>query len=54
MLCYALTLIILFSLGQQLNLSIYYNIGLLLAAAVAIYHYCLIHNRDRKTVFVHF
>lgn len=51
MLCYALTLIILFSLGQQLNLSIYYNIGLLLAAAVAIYHYCLIHNRDRKNCF---
>lgn len=51
MLCYALTLIILFLLGQQLNLSIYYNIGLLLAAAVAIYHYCLIHNRDRKNCF---
>jgi len=51
MLCYAVTLMILFLVGQQLNLSIYYYIGLMLALVLAIYHYWLIRHRDRKNCF---
>ncbi len=51
MLCYAVTLMILFLVGQQLNLSIYYYIGLVLALVLAIYHYWLIRHRDRKNCF---
>lgn len=51
MLCYALTLTILLLVGQQLNFSIYYYLGLVLALVVAMYHYWLIRHRDRKNCF---
>lgn len=54
MLCYLATLMILFLVGQQLNLGIYYYMGLVLALVVAIYHYWLIRHRDRKNCFLAF
>lgn len=51
MLCYAVTLIILLLIGLYLNFSLYYDVGLGLAAAVAMHHYWLIRHRDRKSCF---
>jgi len=51
MLCYSATLMILLWVGRHLNLSAYYDLGLALAALVAIYHYWLIRDRDRKKCF---
>lgn len=51
MLCYLLTIALLVLVGNQLAMSKYYYAGLLMAAVVAIYHYFLIKNRDRKNCF---
>lgn len=51
MLCYLLTIALLMLVGNQLAMNIYYYAGLLMAAVVAMYHYFLIKNRDRKNCF---
>ncbi|OYZ40369.1 MAG: 4-hydroxybenzoate polyprenyltransferase [Methylotenera sp. 24-45-7] len=51
MLCYLATLVLLVLVGNQLAMSMYYYVGLLMAAVVAIYHYFLIKNRDRENCF---
>mgnify|MGYP002129598682 CR=1 FL=1 len=51
MTCYAITLLLLLAAGAMLALSTAYYIGLLFASCVAVYHYFLIRNRDRKTCF---
>lgn len=49
--CYAITLAILAYLGEILHLGITYNLGLLVAAGIAIYHYTLIRTRQRERCF---
>lgn len=51
MVCYAAALVILAATGTGLQMSAAYYAGLLLAAGVAIYHYTLIHHRQRETCF---
>jgi 4-hydroxybenzoate polyprenyltransferase len=51
MTCYALALGILASIGVTLQLGAFYYAGLLLAAGIAIYHYTLIHQRQRDNCF---
>ena len=54
MFCYAVTLILIFIVGWQFGLRIWFAAGLLVAAACAIYHYTLIRNRDRSGCFAAF
>ena len=49
--CYAITLATLAYLGEILHLGITYNLGLLVAAGIAIYHYTLIRTRQRERCF---
>lgn len=51
MLCYVSTLLLLAMVGYYLSMSVFYYAGLLLAACVAVYHYFIIRNRDRKNCF---
>lgn len=51
MLCYLATLLLLAIAGYYLSMHVFYYLGLLLAACVAIYHYFLIRGRDRKNCF---
>jgi 4-hydroxybenzoate polyprenyltransferase len=51
MLCYIATLLLLATGGYYLSMNVFYYCGLLLAACVAIYHYFIIRNRDRKNCF---
>ena len=51
MLCYLATLLLLATGGYYLSMNVFYYYGLLLAACVAIYHYFIIRNRDRKNCF---
>lgn len=51
MLCYGLTLLLLAVVGYQLKLSLFYYVGLLCAAVVAIYHFYLIRERIRERCF---
>jgi len=51
MTCYALMLIIMGSLGVMLGLGWFYFLGLLAAAAIAVYHYFLIRRRERADCF---
>ena len=51
MICYAVALHILAFVGVALQLGLFYYAGLLLAAGIAIYHYALIHQRQRESCF---
>jgi 4-hydroxybenzoate polyprenyltransferase len=51
MICYAITLLILAMCGIWLAMGCAYYIGLIAAAAVAIYHYCLIRTREKTNCF---
>ena len=51
MICYALTLLILAMCGIWLSMGYVYYIGLIAAAAVAIYHYYLIREREKSNCF---
>jgi 4-hydroxybenzoate polyprenyltransferase len=54
MICYALVIGILAMIGISLNFSWIYFVGLALAAAMMIYHYFLIRERDRAKCFYAF
>ena len=51
MLCYAVTLSILAAIGMRLHYGWAYYAGLVVAAAIAGYHYTLIRGRDRMRCF---
>lgn len=51
MLCYVFTLLLLVLVGVLAGLGVYYMLGLLLAGAVAIYHYVLIRHREKQNCF---
>lgn len=51
MVCYAITLVLLAAAGRWLLMGYAYYLGLLIAAAIAIYHYTLIKNRDKEHCF---
>ena len=51
MLCYCVTLLLLAIAGYYLSMTVFYYVGLLLAASVAMYHYSIIRSRDRKNCF---
>ena len=51
MICYAVALHVLAFVGVALQLGLSYYAGLLLAAGIAIYHYTLIHQRQREACF---
>jgi 4-hydroxybenzoate polyprenyltransferase len=51
MLCYAATLLLLAVVGGSAGLGLVYHLGLLAAAAIALYHYGLIRGRDRANCF---
>lgn len=51
MVCYALTLILLAVAGRWLLMGYAYNIGLVIAAGIAVYHYQLIKNREKAKCF---
>lgn len=54
MLCYALSLGIIFMVGWQYGLRGWFCVGMLLAACCAVYHYTLIRTRDRAGCFAAF
>ena len=54
MICYALTLVILAEVGQQLNYGVLFFAGLAVAAALAAYHFFLIRDRRRDGCFAAF
>ncbi len=54
MICYAVTLLILVGIGQQLAYGKYYFAGLGVAAGLAVYHFFLIRDRDRAGCFAAF
>lgn len=54
MLCYVVALIIIFIVGWQFGLRTWFTVGMLLAAACAIYHYTLIRKRERGDCFAAF
>lgn len=47
MVCYAITIAILYFVGQCLVMSFAYYAGLMIAAAIAVYHYFLIKDRHK-------
>jgi 4-hydroxybenzoate polyprenyltransferase len=51
MLCYAFTLALLFVAGQMAGRGVTFDLGLLAAAGVALYHYTLIRTRSREGCF---
>jgi 4-hydroxybenzoate polyprenyltransferase len=51
MMCYVAALLLLALAGKYLQMNAYYYAGLLAASFIAIYHYFLIKNRDRKSCF---
>ncbi|MCB1961347.1 MAG: 4-hydroxybenzoate octaprenyltransferase [Rhodocyclaceae bacterium] len=51
MACYALFLGLMAWVGMAVGLGVFYTIGLLVAAALAGYHYTLIRTRDREQCF---
>lgn len=54
MLCYAVTLGLIFIVGWQFGLRIWFVAGLLIAVACAMYHYTLIRERERSACFAAF
>lgn len=51
MICYALTLTLLAVAGRWLLMGYVYNLGLAIAAGIAIYHYTLIKGREKTQCF---
>ncbi|MGC2048393.1 MAG: 4-hydroxybenzoate octaprenyltransferase [Gallionella sp.] len=51
MACYAITLSLLFVAGQMTGLGWAYYVGLLMAGAIALYHFNLIKDRQREACF---
>ena len=51
MLCYALSLVILVGVGKQYYFGWPYWLGLVIACAIALFHYALIRNRVRENCF---
>ncbi len=51
MLCYAMTLGMLAWIGAQRQFGIFFYVGLLVAVAIALYHYTLIRGRERMLCF---
>lgn len=51
MICYGVSLLILFMAGKTLGLGLLYQLGLVAAALIAIYHFFLIRDRDRMQCF---
>jgi len=54
MLCYAVSLSLIFIVGWQYGLRTWFAIGMLIAAGCAIYHYTLIRTRERAGCFAAF
>lgn len=54
MLCYALTLALVFMVGWQYGLRLWFGLGVLAAAGCALYHYSLIRTRSRDGCFTAF
>jgi 4-hydroxybenzoate polyprenyltransferase len=54
MLCYAASLTLIFVVGWQFGLRIWFALGLLVAAGCAAYHYTLIRARERAPCFAAF
>lgn len=54
MLCYAASLLIWLACGWQLGLRTWFVLGLIVAAACALYHYTLIRGRERTACFAAF
>jgi 4-hydroxybenzoate polyprenyltransferase len=54
MACYALYLLLMLACGWQLGLGPAYLAGLVVAAAIALYHYTLIRGRERDACFYAF
>lgn len=54
MICYALSLGLIFIVGWQYGLRSWFVLGMLAAAACAIYHYTLIRTRERAACFAAF
>ncbi len=54
MLCYVASLLIIFIVGWQFGLRTWFVVGLLIAAACAMYHYTLIRYRERAACFAAF
>ncbi|MBP9712885.1 MAG: 4-hydroxybenzoate octaprenyltransferase [Sterolibacterium sp.] len=51
MFCYAATLALLAWAGYRYHLGLFYDVGLGVAALIAVYHYTLIRQRDRAACF---
>lgn len=51
MICYALTLLLLTVVGKWLLLGASYYFGLMIAVAIAVYHYFLIRTREKSKCF---
>ena len=49
--CYAITLVLLATVGQMIVSGWFYYAGLMLAAGIALYHYSLIKHRQREACF---
>ena len=54
MLCYGVTLALLAFVGLLAGLGLSYFVGLIIAEGIALYHYTLIKDRDRKKCFAAF
>ncbi|PUA20572.1 4-hydroxybenzoate octaprenyltransferase [Glaciimonas sp. PCH181] len=54
MVCYAVSFGIVFLVGRQYGLQGWFNVGLLVAVAFAVYHYTLIRKRERAGCFAAF
>jgi len=54
MLCYAVALALIWAVGLQYGLRLWFSAGMLAACAFAIYHYRLIRERDRMRCFAAF
>ena len=54
MLCYAASLLLWLACGWQLGLRTWFVLGLVVAAACALYHYTLIRTRERTACFAAF
>jgi 4-hydroxybenzoate polyprenyltransferase len=54
MLCYAMSFLIIFLVGWQLGLRVWFAAGMLTAVGISLYHYQLIRDRDRMRCFAAF
>lgn len=54
MLCYAVALALIWTVGLQYGLGLWFSAGMLVACGFALYHYTLIRGRDRMRCFAAF